>query len=119
MNGYIINPMWFYWVNIANTAKTAFGILAGILFLLGLCSVWALIDSDLFDDEETEKYWKATRWVIAGGLVCLIAAIFIPTKNTLIEMQIAKYATWENAEWTVGAIKDAVDYIVDAIGSIK
>ena len=37
----------------------------------------------------------------------------------MIEMQIARYATYENAEWTVDAIKNAVDYVVQAVKSLK
>ena len=112
MNGYIINPAWFYWVNVVTGLKIValVGAIIGIIACIPL--IIAVVDED-------DDYLKPLRIVIACTAVCIIAAVFIPTKNTLIEMQVAKYATWENAEWTVDAIKDAVDYIVDAIGSIR
>lgn len=112
MNGYIINPAWFYWVNVVNClrivalASTIVGIFACIFFIVAVL-------------EEDDKFLKPLRIAIAYTAICIIATVFIPPKETLIEMQIAKYATWENAEWMVDAIKDAVDYIVDAIGSIR
>lgn len=40
-------------------------------------------------------------------------------KDALIEMMIAKQATYENATWTLDALKSAVDYVVQAIQSLK
>ncbi len=112
MNEYIINPAWFYWANIANGLKIVALIGAMIGMIACIFCIIAVLEKD-------DDYLKPLRIVIACTTVCIIAAVFIPTKETLIEMQIAKYATWENAEWTIDAIKDAVDYIVDAIGSIR
>ena len=44
-----------------------------------------------------------------------IIYVFIPPRETLIEMQIARFTTVENAEWALDAIKSATDYIVSAI----
>lgn len=116
MNGYIINPAWFYWVSIVDAIKAIMFIIAAILLIgIGIAFFISMIDVDF--DEDANK--KTMLKVAIVGIVCLIIAIFIPSKQILIEMQIAKYATWENAEWTVDAIKDAVDYIVNAIGSVR
>lgn len=112
MNEYIISPAWFYWVNVVNSLKIV--ALAGTI--VGIFACIFLIVAVL---EEDDDFLKPLRITIACTAMCIIATVLIPSKETLIEMQIAKYATWENAEWTVDAIKDAVDYIVNAIGSIK
>ena len=117
MNGYIINPTWFYWVDIID-AVNCFAIISAIILLLGAGLVGFMFMDDVFADER-ERYGKIIPKVVIVGVIFLLAAIFIPSKETLIEMQVAKYATWENAEWTTDAIKDTIDYIVDAIGSIK
>ncbi|MBQ6535493.1 MAG: hypothetical protein IJI40_01755 [Firmicutes bacterium] len=117
MNEYIINPAWFYWVHIAGAMKAVLLLSAGALLLFS--GVVCLLFMDSLWDEERERYGKALPKVAIAGIACLVIGIFIPSKETLIEMQIARYATWENAEWTVDAIKDAVDYIVDAIKSIR
>ena len=117
MNGYIINPAWFYWIDVVNAVK-GFAIVSAIVLLLGTGLVSLLFMDDVFGDER-ERYNKILPKTAIAGVIFLLAAIFIPSKETLIEMQIAKYATWENAEWTVDTIKDVVDYIVNAIGSIK
>lgn len=122
MNGYIINPAWFYWVSIADAVKAVLFVLAIVaLILAGIAIFIFVIDGgDCFDNEKIrEQYKKAVGRGFIIGVLCLIAAILIPSKETLVEMQVAKYATWENAEWTVDALKEAVDYIVNAIGSLK
>jgi hypothetical protein len=43
----------------------------------------------------------------------------LPSDDTLIEMMIAKQATYDNAQWTLETLKSAVDYIVNAIKSVK
>ena len=116
MNGYIINPMWFYWVSVVDAIKAIMFIIAAILLIgIGIVHLLSIIDADFGEDKNKKTILK----VAIVGVACLVIAIFIPSKEILIEMQIAKYATWENAEWTVDTIKDAVDYIVNAIGSIK
>jgi len=60
-------------------------------------------------------YWLS----VVSCVRVFVGVIFIPSRNTMLEMQIARYATYENAEWTVETIKSAVDYIVQAIGSLK
>lgn len=113
MNGYIINPAWFYWVDVVN-ALNGFVIISAIILLLGTGFVSLLFMDDVFGDER-ERYSKILPKTAIAGVIFLLAAIFIPSKETLIEMQIAKYATWENAEWTTDTIKDLVDYIANAI----
>lgn len=113
MNGYIISPAWFYWVNVIDVVK-CFAIVSAIILLLGAGLVSLMFMDDVFADER-KRYSKILPKIAIAGVIFLLAAIFIPSKETLIEMQVAKYATWENAEWTADAIKDLVDYIANAI----
>lgn len=53
--------------------------------------------------------------VAAVAAILFITYVFIPPRETLIEMQIARFATVENTEWALDAIKSATDYIVSAI----
>ena len=72
------------------------------------------------DERKTLRFFTKALKVAIG--VCVVAAlflVFVPSKDTLIEMMIAKQATYENATWTVDALKSAVDYVVQAIQSLK
>ena len=48
-------------------------------------------------------------------MTILMVGIFIPSKRTLIEMEVAKHATYENMEIVEEKIKDATDYILEKI----
>ena len=125
---YIINPMWFYWINVADGVNTAFCVAAAILGGAEIImAVYAILSYSLGKDYgPNDRDLKTAKAMIKPIIICgivlmvvLIAAIFIPSKNTLIEMQVAKYLTYENAEWTVETVKSAVDYIVDAIAKVN
>lgn len=115
---YIINPSWFYWLNVVDGLKVVLLAITIVGGIVGVCAALCGID-DWISDKEVKKLRKISKISIIIFLVCIIAFIFIPSKQTLIEMQVAKFATYENAEWTVDTIKSAVDYIVEAVESIK
>lgn len=55
----------------------------------------------------------------AIAIVSILMLTFLPDKETMIEMTVAKYATRDNVAWSVDQIKSIVDYIVQAMQSIK
>ena len=59
------------------------------------------------------------KWLLVATIVFGLIVIFAPSKQTMIEMLVAKYATVDNAEWTADALKSLVDYIVQAAQAIK
>lgn len=125
---YIINPSWFYWISVVNGIKTVLIVFSVISALVCLSlAIGYIVHKEAgtgfgegdSDNIMAKKLVKPIRISFALTVVMAIIAVFIPSRNTLIEMQIARYATYENAERTVDAIKNAVDYIVNAIQSMK
>ena len=126
---YIINPSWFYWLGVVESMRhfmiAAFIIaIAAIIVAIGIVPVdMRMIRDfpDMSDDERKSvqfftKVLKAAIWVLViSGLILL----FVPSKETIIGMMIAKQATYENATWTLDALKSAVDYVIQAIQSLK
>ncbi len=55
----------------------------------------------------------------AIAIVSILMLTFLPDKQTMIEIAVAKYATRDNVAWSVDQIKSIVDYIVQAMQSIK
>lgn len=120
---YVINPMWFYWIQVVQALRI-------VLILLAISgSVASIIYWIMAADEKTccgvqnnreyRIYKKnATIFSIVSS-VLILGVIFIPSKNTLIEMQIARYATKQNVEFGIEAIKSATDYVIEAIKQIK
>ena len=110
---YIIDPMWFYWINVFEGVKLCLAIVGGTAAaIFGLLTIFGYTESD-------DEMCKHSLVFTLIGFALVIVSVFVPTKQTIIEMMIAKYATYDNAEWTVDAIKQAVDYIVQTIEKIR
>ena len=125
---YIVEPNWIYFINIVDKLRTFIGV---IMIVLGVASVALFVFymtglSERASYGEDDSDWKFAKSLKKPMIICVVLAIifgiilvFIPSKDTLIEMKIANYATIENAELTLEAFKNAVDYIVEAIKEIK
>lgn len=126
---YIINPAWVYWLNIVDGLHVLFVLLGSLMLVLTSGTTIWYICTLVVDADEDQEAWTSARerkvlkpflkfgWVIT--VVFMLAALFIPTKNTLLEMQIAKFATTENAEKALEAVKSAADYVVESIKSLR
>lgn len=121
---YMISPMWFYWISVINNVIVAFQVVAFISGIALLCCILFIIFTEVAQDkivsyEEEKKIMISIIKLIAPVFVISVfGIILIPTREVLIEMQVAKFATTENAQWTLDAIKSAVDYIIQAIGQM-
>lgn len=126
---YIINPSWFYWLGVVNSMRgfmlVAFIvaiILIGVSLIIIPVNVKLIQDYPSISDDERKAVRFFTKALKVASSVCIVAGlflVFVPSKETLIEMMVAKQATYENATWTVDALKSAVDYVVQAIQSLK
>lgn len=142
MTDYIIDPAVFYWINVLSIMQTVFAVIGGFaltafiaLFITFLYKRYWLsepekpdkdsrydveryqremriYENDLKDLRMTKKYMMIT--LVAGGLMILVS-IFIPGKQTSVEMLIARTATFDNVNWTAQQVKEIVDYIVNAL----
>lgn len=117
---YIVNPMIFYWMSVLDSIKTV-----SILFLI-LSSVGIVIcvgvfcaDNCCLDEDDMALFKKFVRVVTAVFAVSVLLVVFVPGEKTMTEMLIAKFATVENANWTLDTVKSAVDYIVEAMKTLK
>lgn len=126
---YIINPSWFYWLGVVNSMRgfmlAAFIvaiIIVGVALIVIPWNTYIIREFSRVSDDERKTlqfFTKALKIAIGVCVVSALFLIFVPSKDTLIEMMIAKQATYENATWTVDALKSAVDYVVQAIQSLK
>ena len=126
---YIINPSWFYWLGVVESMRHF--MVAAFIVSIVVVVVSAIIIPmnismirefpDMSDDERktVQFFTKALKIAIAALVISGLILMFVPSKETLIEMMIAKQATYENATWTLDALKSAVDYVIQAIQSLK
>lgn len=119
---YFINPMWFYWIHVVNTLKVVLdvaSIIVGIIFVATLITEWVYgMDFDR-EEKDKKKLQKALKLMGISLSLMLLAIIFIPSRQTLIEMMVAKQLTVQNVGIGIETIKSAVDYIVQALSEIK
>lgn len=128
MQTYIINPMWFYWLQVVGGAKFFFEFLTlvSVIFVLILGATWWFCKDiynsyPSFSEKEHKTYMaiqKVFKPIIVVSIFIWLASIFIPSKETLISIMVAKFATYENAQWTADAIKSTVDYVIEAFKTI-
>ena len=110
---YIIDPSVFYWMKVVNELHdAAFAI--GVLLLIagGVLFFACAIESD-FDSHK-----KAIVIIGVIGCLLLLASVFIPTKESCVEMLISRTATFDNANLTIQQIKELVDYVVGALKGV-
>lgn len=117
---YIINPSWFYWIEVADCIKGC-ALVAAIILLIAviILAIVAKISDDFGETKEAKVQRKVLLYCLIGLAVSAAVVIFVPSKRTLIEMMIAQKATYDNVSWTIEQVKEAVDYIVTAIKDIK
>lgn len=126
---YIINPSWFYWLGVVESMR--YFMIAALIISIAAIIVAIIIVPvdirvirefpDMSDDERktVQFFTKALKIAIAALVISGLILMFVPSKETLIEIMIAKQATYENATWTVDTLKSAVDYVIQAIQSLK
>lgn len=112
----IINPAWFYWIDVINT----FGILLRVLSILfGIVWLILLFAFIILDGAYNKnKAESCIKFFIVSFIVlvaAIIISIFIPSKETMEKMMIANYITKNNLEITVDAVKQAIDYITEVL----
>lgn len=126
---YIINPSWFYWLGVVESMRY-FMIAAFVISIVVVVASAIIIPLDVkmiqdyptvcdFEMKTVQFFKKALKIAIVALVISGLILMFVPSKETLIEMMIAKQATYENATWTLDAVKSAVDYVIQAMQSLK
>lgn len=118
---YIVNPMWVYWINVLGDAKIVCCILAVLSGIALGISIAEAIDNKQYGEKDND--YKTARSCVRVFapifIVTFIVALFAPSTKVMIEMLIARYATKQNVEIGIDAIKSATDYVIEAIKSLK
>ena len=110
----IINPLWFYLINISSNLQMVCTIIASLALIVIFISIFMY---PILEDMGTDfKKWR-TRLVIIG-IVCAFIGILVPSKETCYQMMVASLVTKENIKMSAEAGEEAVDYIVDSIDKL-
>ena len=129
---YIINPWFFYFVNLLGSFWTLISIVL-FLAIIGAVgfSVWWLMEtynSDFFvhDDNESPFSKFCKKIIKVSVIVTIISAVLmvaVPSEETVNKMMISSFITKENVEKikeeTKEGAKEIVDYIAEKAIELK
>ena len=101
----IINPIWFYLINLSNTLHILFIVLAYtsiacVSIILGV---------------EMKRYYGLSKKLIIVCIVMIILSVLLPDKETGYQMLVASQVTTDSVNNAIETIKNCVDYIVEAM----
>jgi len=98
-------------------ALRTFSIIATI-FHFSLSIILRFMALDTFGDEE-KTYKKRSSTSFVWSVIFGAMAILVPNKETLTQIMIARYATYDNASAAIQAVQNAADYIIEMVGKAK
>ena len=115
---YIINPMWFYWIDVLDNLNIAFGIACMIcVFSTVIPFVLCFMLDDRKEDEKQAKKIlnKVYKISLVIFIISSIVTCLIPSQDTMYKMLIAHSATYENVESVYQTIEDSATKIIESL----
>ena len=126
---YIINPAVFYWMSVLDTlhnvlcmaiiTSTILLIISAIALPVAISNIEQFPHISEGEKKRVPVYRSALKILPIIIIASSVIFVFIPSRETMVQILVAKFATYDNANWTLETIKSAVDYIVEAIKSLK
>ena len=124
MEQVIINPMWLYWLDVLENIVFIVGLVMIISFLIIVFLIVVIVATyDNYRNEDEEKNYKImikdTKLAVCIWTSILFISAFVPSKDTLIAMFIAKNITVEKVVQGKEVVKDSIDYIFEKIKEVN
>lgn len=115
----IVNPLFFYFAMVVDSLCCVICIFgASILIILAVAALLCLITYIEYDGEIEDNYtflanMKIVKRSIVISIILWTIFIFIPSKEVLIEMEVAKYATPDNIKSIITEIVSTVKEMIN------
>lgn len=114
----IISPWIFYLIELLNNINTILDIF--IFIFISLLTILIMVYFSYYDfyDKDDDIIKSTKLWIKRSIIGLIITGLFItviPTKETMYQMLVANYVTYENVETASDIIKDSVDYIFEKL----
>ena len=124
MEQVLINPMWLYWLEVLENIVFIVGLVMIISFLIIVFLIVVIVATyDNYRNEDEEKNYKImikdTKLAVCIWTSILFISAFVPSKDTLIAMFIAKNITVEKVVQGKEVVKDSIDYIFEKIKEVN
>ena len=115
----IISP-WLIWIIGSFTAiKLICCIIATIAIFMVIITRSISACKDDVSDTTYSTCKKLSKRGLVLSVVCLLVAVFLPTKETAEKMIIASYITEDNVDLVVEKAREAIDYIYDKTEGVE
>lgn len=117
---YAISPLWIYLYELVGSLNE-FAFAIALIASLATCVIMIcyLINAIEYKGSLSKQLIVYGKRLLAITIVAALSAALIPSQDTLIYMQIAKFSTADNIETVVESTKNAVNYVVDTIKELK
>ena len=112
----IINPLWFYLINVADNLIDVLWTLGGTIIVIS-GAIMVMYFLGVFESDFKEYLKRAKKFFILGILMTILGG-FIPTKTTCYQMMTASMITPNNLEIAGETATNVVDYIVDSVDKL-
>lgn len=113
----VINPLFFYIVDVADALKALLGFGGGAVFIITLLVFVIEATTDGLDYIETAE-WKAYKTIFIVSGIAIILGILLPSEATCYKMIVASFLTPDNLNLLGEGVTNAVDYIVESVDKI-
>lgn len=116
----IINPWWFYIVDVIGNFKTACFVLI-LLIVIGFGAITLIEIGEAADELELDeaKVIKNLKKMAIVVVLLMTFNMLLPSKKTCYQMMIASQITDNNIQKAEDVIKNSVDYIFEKINEGK
>lgn len=110
----IINPFTIYWLGVVDTLKPI------LIIALSLSALTCLITSLATTIETGESLKLCKKWAkisFVAMLILIVADIFIPSKQTLIQMLVAQNITVDRVDVVKEVVERVYNDILNVVGN--
>lgn len=115
---YYVDPSLFYLINVCTGIRgVAVALLVVSLAIFISRAICYFADYDYLQDNEKDQYKKGVKMVTPAILISVLLIVFVPSKQTCVEMLIAKTVTVENLNTTIDGTKELIDYIFEKVNA--
>ena len=123
----IINPWFFYFIDIGDSLDTlalTIAVITGIIWVGLWIAASVMIDEwRTLTENMQNKYirfcWKKGKLFMIIMIVTAIIGIAIPSKSTMVEMAVMQQVTPNNIEKGKEIVKSTTDYIFEKFEKLK
>ena len=119
----IINPVVIYVINLMGSLRVGLIVATVIFAVLTIFCAANYMDMSEGNSEEckqsAKKFFRSSKRFLVCFALTFILVLFVPSKDTCVEMLVANYVTPDNIDVGVEKTKETVDYIVEKIKEVQ